>query len=81
MLMAAIKDLVGERGERIAGEGEAEEKRCTQGVGQLGAPPGVCVCGGEEWRGVGRRRSGAGRGGGEAAPVECARDWGNAARR
>lgn len=79
MLMAAIKDLVGERGERIAGEGEAEEKRRTQGVGQLGAPPG-CVCGGE-WKGVGRRRSGAGRGGGEAAPVECARDWGNAARR
>nr|BAC99964.1 hypothetical protein [Oryza sativa Japonica Group] len=38
--MAAIKDLVGERGERIAGEGEAEEKRRTQGVGQLGAPPG-----------------------------------------
>lgn len=59
--MAAIKDLVGERGERIAGEGEAEEKRCTQGVGQLGAPPGVCVWGG---------RSGGVWGGGEAALAE-----------
>ncbi|KAF2919931.1 hypothetical protein DAI22_08g172000 [Oryza sativa Japonica Group] len=66
--MAAINDLVGERGERIAGEGEAEEKRRTQGVGQLGAPPG-CVCGGgvegcgvEEKRRWQRwRRSGAGR--------------------
>lgn len=80
MLMAAIKDLVGERGERIAGEGEAEKRHA--GGGATWGAPGVCVCGGgEEWRGVGRRRSGAGRGGGEAAPVECARDWGNAARR